>query len=176
MQPRACHANRRRSSAPVDSEEGLPGSAASRTASSASFGPTAARTAGHFANSPGSHLVTPGASKPRFRLWARQTTPRVTSARRIAARLLQRTGDTSAATVVATYFCSAEQIRETNEWGRARWGSPSNVRAANRHRAAATRAVDPLKRPGAAERGGLERGGSAHPPPEGAMPFKYWRF
>ena len=86
--------------APVDSEDGV--MAARCTTSLASWPPTVPRRAWQFANWV-SQLLTSDAT--RRGIWAWHTTPNVTSATRIAARLLQRTGDRSAAAMAESWSC-----------------------------------------------------------------------
>jgi hypothetical protein len=95
--------------APVDSEDGV--IAARCTTSLASLPPSVPRRAWQFANWV-SQLLTSDAT--RRGIWARHTTPNVTSATRIAARLLQRTGDQSAAAMAKSLSCSEEQMRLTS--------------------------------------------------------------
>ena len=83
-----------RNRAPSDSEEGVPLSAVTAANGAMSLASLAPRTAWHLANS-ASQLVMPDASWGV--IWAWHTTPNVTSATTIAARLLQRTRDESAA-------------------------------------------------------------------------------
>ncbi len=83
--------------APLDFEDGE--MAASRTTSLASLPPTEPRRAWQIANS-ASQLPTSGRT-----IWAWHMTPNVSSATSIAARLLQRTRDGSAAAIATPCVC-----------------------------------------------------------------------
>jgi hypothetical protein len=101
---------RRANRAPLDFEDGE--MAARCTTSLASFPPTVPRRAWQLANSV-AQLLTSDASGGG--IWAWHTTPNVTSATRIAARLLQRrllqrTGDESAAAIAKSWSCSEGQM------------------------------------------------------------------
>ena len=93
--------------APVDSEDGVV-VAARCTTSLASWPPTVPRRAWQFANWV-SQLLTSDAT--RRGIWAWHTTSNVTSATRIAARLLHRTVYQSAAAMANSWSCSEGQMR-----------------------------------------------------------------
>jgi hypothetical protein len=100
---------RERNREPLDAEDGVPVSAvtaADCTMSSAFLVPTAPRTARQLANS-GSQLSDASLGV----IWAWHRTSNVASTTRIAARLLQRTSDESAATTANQLICDEAQMQ-----------------------------------------------------------------
>jgi hypothetical protein len=92
--------------APLDSEDG--GMAARCTTSFASFPPTVPRRAWQLANSVAQLLTSDASGRG---IWAWHTTPNVTSATRIAARLLQRSREASAAAMAKPGIFSEGRMR-----------------------------------------------------------------
>jgi hypothetical protein len=92
--------------APLDFEDGE--MAAICTTSSASLPPTEPRRAWQLANSVAQLLTSDASGRD---IWAWHTAPNVTSATRIAARLLQRTRDESAAAMANPGICSEGRMR-----------------------------------------------------------------
>jgi hypothetical protein len=93
-----------RDRAPLELEDGV--MAARCNTSLASLARTVPRRAWQFANSVSQLLSSDTSGRG---IWAWHTAPNVTSATRIAARLLQRTGDQSAAGMAESRSCSEGQ-------------------------------------------------------------------